>query len=396
MLTDDELLALLGDTESDRVERKASLADLGRIRQAICAFANDLPDHRQPGVLFVGVSDNGTCANLPITDELLLTLAHMRSDGNILPLPMMIVQKRVVANCEVAVIEVQPSYSPPVRHDGRVWIRVGPRRAIATLEEERRLTEKRRARDLPFDQRPVPGAAIEDLDLDLFGRVYLPSAVSPDVLAANDRSLEQQLASLRFFGPDGIPNVGALLVFGKDPIGWISGAYVQFLRIDGLELTDPIQRQKEIAGPMPEMLRAIDEVLMANVSVAVDVRAGPTEIRSPDYPIVALQQLVRNAVLHRTYETSNAPARVYWFNDRIEIHSPGGLYGHVTPENFGQPGVTDYRNPLLAEAMKVLGFVQRFGLGIPLARKELEKNGNPPPELSPGPNSVLVKVRRRA
>ena len=395
MLSDDELLALLTDMESDRVERKASLADPGRIRQAICAFANDLPDHRQPGVLFVGVSDDGTCANLPITDELLKTLAHMRSDGNILPLPMMTVQKRVLANCEVAVIEVQPSYAPPMRYDGRVWIRVGPRRAIASAEEERRLTEKRRARDLPFDQSPVPGATMEDLDLDLFSRVYLPSAVSPDVLAANDRSLEQQLASLRFLGPDGIPNVGALLVFGKDPIGSISGAYVQFLRIDGLELTDPIQRQKEIAGPMPEVLRDRRGLECKRLRCCQRV-AGPTELRSPDYPIVALQQLVRNAVLHRTYETSNAPSRVYWFSDRIEIRSPGGLYGHVTPENFGEPGVTDYRNPLLAEAMRVLGFVQRFGLGIPLARNELQKNGNPPLELSPGPNSVLVTVRRRA
>ncbi len=76
-----------------------------------------------------------------------------------------------------------------------------------------------------------------------------------------------------------------------------------------------------------------------------------------------MQQLVRNAVLHRTYETTNAPVRVYWYSDRIEIHSPGGLYGQVNPENFGQPQVTDYRNPLLAEAMKALGFVQRFGVG---------------------------------
>ena len=122
----------------------------------------------------------------------------------------------------------------------------------------------------------------------------------------------------------------------------------------------------------------------------------PREIKRADYPIVALQQLARNAVLHRTYEATNAPARVYWFSDRIEIHSPGGLYGRVNAGNFGQPGVTDYRNPLLAEAMKVLGYVQRFGMGIPLARKELEKNGNPPLELAANPNAVLVTVRRRA
>lgn len=55
MLCDDELLSLLADGESDRVERKESHSDAGRIRQAICAFANDLPGHNKPGVVFIGV-----------------------------------------------------------------------------------------------------------------------------------------------------------------------------------------------------------------------------------------------------------------------------------------------------------------------------------------------------
>ena len=119
------------------------------------------------------------------------------------------------------------------------------------------------------------------------------------------------------------------------------------------------------------------------------------EIREPDYPIVALQQLARNGVLHRTYEGTNAPVRINWFSDRIEILSPGGPYGQVTRTNFGNPGITDYRNPHLAEAMKILGYVQRFGVGIPLARKELAKNGNPPPEFIVEDTYVLVIVRRR-
>ena len=111
MLSDNELLELLADIESDRVERKASLSDRDRVRQAICAFANDLPDHRKPGVVFLGVHDDGTCANLRITDELLRTLSDMRSDGNILPFPMMTVQKKILDGCEMAVVEVQPSYN---------------------------------------------------------------------------------------------------------------------------------------------------------------------------------------------------------------------------------------------------------------------------------------------
>jgi ATP-dependent DNA helicase RecG len=327
MLTDTELSSLLADLESDRVERKASLSDRGRIRQAICAFANDLPDHRETGVLFIGVHDDGSCAHLPITDELQRTLADMRSDGNILPFPTRTVQKRTVGTCDVAVVEVQPSLSPPVRYDGRVWIRVGPRRGTATLEEERRLTEKRRAGDLTFDQRPVQGATVADLDLERFQRQYLPSAVAPDALSANDRNIEHQLAALRFLPPNGVPNAAAILVFGRNPVAWIPGAYLQFLRMDGTELTDPIRHQREITGPLPEMLSTLDEILAASISVRTDVRAGTTEVKHPDYPIVALQQLARNAVLHRTYETSYAPARVYWFSDRIEIHSRGGHTG---------------------------------------------------------------------
>ncbi len=178
-MNEHELIQLLRDIESDRVERKSSLNDSDKICEAICAFANDLPDHRLPGVLFVGVQDNGSCAHLPITDRVLQTLADMRSNGNITPFPSMIVQKHVLDGCELALVVVQPSDAPPIRYKGRTWIRIGPRRAMATPEEERRLAEKRRAGDLPCDIRPIPSATMSDIDIDLFQKVYLPSSLPP-------------------------------------------------------------------------------------------------------------------------------------------------------------------------------------------------------------------------
>ncbi|MEW6498272.1 MAG: ATP-binding protein [Cyanobacteriota bacterium] len=396
-MTDEELESLLNDLESDRVERKASIADRNVIRQAICAFANDLPNHQQPGVLLIGVNNDGTCANLPITDQLLLTLSDIRSDGNILPFPSMIVQKRIISGCELAIVIVEPSDAPPVRFNGRVWVRVGPRRATATAEEERRLAEKRRAKDLPFDLRPFVSATLDDLDLDLFCRVYLPSSLAVEILEENQRSVEQQLTSTRFATVEvpPKPTILGVLVVGKDPRQFVPGAYVQFLRLDGTELTAPIKDQKEIGGSLPDLLRILDETLQVNISVATDITAQPIELRQPDYPIVALQQLARNAIMHRTYEGTNAPVRITWFNDRIEIQNPGGPFGQVNRQNFGQPGVTDYRNPHLAEAMKNLGYVQRFGFGIQLARQQLEKNGNPSPEFEVEDAHVLVTVRRR-
>ena len=396
-MDDRELESLFRDLESDQVERKASDSDRNKIRQAICAFANDLPNYRKPGVIFVGVNDDGSCANLPITDKLLLRLTDMRSDGNILPFPVLTVSKKVIDGCEVVAVVVEPSDAPPVRFNGRTWIRIGPRRASATSEEERRLNEKRRAGDLPFDLRPLSSATLEDLNREFFQQSYLPFTLAPEVLAENQRSLTQQLASVRFITPepDLCPTVLGILVVGKDPKQFIPGHYVQFLRIDGAELGDPIKDQKEINGSLLDILRKLDETLQINISVASDITSASLEIQQPDYPIEALRQLARNAVMHRSYEQTNAPVKVYWFNDRVEITNPGGLFGQVNRENFGK-GATDYRNPHLAGVMKDLGYVQRFGYGIPTAKRALEKNGNSPPEFSLDDTYTSVIIRRRS
>ena len=397
-MTDAELERLLADVESDRSERKQSLAERDKIREAICAFANDLPNHAAPGVLYIGAKDDGSCAGLAVTDELLRTLADMRSDGNIVPIPSLTVQKKVLNRCEMAVVTVEPSDAPPVRYQGRVCVRVGPRRAYATPEEERRLTEKRRARDLPFDIWPMPAATTADLDMDRFRRTYLPASVAPEIIEENRRSVEQQLASLRLVTAEAaqsVPTVLGVLVIGKDTQALIPGAYVQFIRFDGTELTDPVRDAEAIGGPLPELIRMVEEKLEAHIETARDFVSGPIETAQPSYPVVAIQQLTRNAILHRTYEGTNAPVRINWFSDRIEILSPGGPYGQVTRANFGRPDVTDYRNPHLAEAMRNLGYVQKFGVGIALARKELEKNGNPPVEFKIEDTYVLAILRRR-
>jgi len=399
MATDAELEALLAMIESDRAERKETLRGDApeKCRQAICAFANDLPNHRQPGYLFIGVRDNGESAGVAITDELLRQLADMRSDGQILPLPSIAVEKRSLRGRDVAVVTVLPSDTPPVRYSGRVWIRTGPRRAVANAQDERILNEKRRHRDLPFDVHPVPSATIADLDKRLFADEYLPSIVARDVLDANNRTYEERLSACRMIesADTPTPTVTALLVLAPRVRDFIPCAYIQFLRIDGDSLADPIIDEESIDGPLSQMLRRIDEKIEAHIRTAVDFVSGATERRTPDFPFAALQQLVRNAVMHRTYESTNAPVRVSWFSDRVEILSPGGPYGLVTKENFGRPGFTDYRNPTLAESMKALGFVQRFGAGIPTAIKRLAENANPPPIFDAQDKFVLVTIRKR-
>ena len=120
--SDAELAAMMADLESDLVERKESLRGDApvKIRQAVCAFANDLPDHGRPGVVFVGAHDAGWPTGIDVTDDLLLQLADIKSDGNIVPPPTMTVEARVLAGARVAVLTAWPSDSPPVRYKGRI------------------------------------------------------------------------------------------------------------------------------------------------------------------------------------------------------------------------------------------------------------------------------------
>ncbi|MDP2066459.1 MAG: ATP-binding protein [Burkholderiaceae bacterium] len=402
-LTDAELLALASNMESDLIERKETWSGDApkKARQAVCAFANDLPNHGKPGVLFVGIKDDGSSAGpeFVVTDELLQTLANIKTDGKIVPPPTLTVAKKNLLGRDVAVVTVWPADAPPVRLEGRIWIRIGPRRDQATAQDERILNEKRRYRDQSFDTHPVGGSSLDDLSRNYFENEYLPQAVARDVLEVNGRSYEERLASLGMIASvdHPTPTVVGLLTLGKSPRTWVPSAYIQFLRIRGTQWGDPVADEAEIDGNLDTMLRRLDEKLKATLTVAVDFTSGSTtEVRATPYPLSALQQLARNAVMHRTFEGTNAPVRIYWFDDRIEISNPGGPYGAVTQENFGRPGASDYRNPILAGVLKNMGFVQRFGFGIAEARRAMDANGNPAPEFQVEATNVLVTLRRAA
>ncbi len=398
-LPDQELEALLDDTESDRVERKKTFkGDVPRkARQAICAFSNDLPAHNKPGILFIGANDDGTPSGIEITDQLLCALADIKTDGNILPLPVLTVEKRVLKGADMAIITVMPSDMPPVKNEGRIWIRTGPRRAIANEQEERILNEKRRYKNLPFDIYPIPSAKTSDLSKLIFENEYLPSAFAEDILEANHRTYEERLASCKMvLSPDEpTPTVAGLLAIGKNPQDYLPGASIQFLRIDGTELADPVVDEMLFSGAFVELLRGTEEKLNAHNRSSMDILSSPTHQQERPYPPAAIQQILYNAVLHRTYESTNAPVRVYWFNNRIEISNPGGPFGNVTPDNFASPGITDYRNPNIADILKTFGFIQAFGRGIATAQKEMEKNGNPPLEFETNPSTVLCTLRAK-
>lgn len=376
-MTADELRSLISSKETERVEKTRSTTDTDKFREAICAFSNDMSGLKLPGFLLVGVDEKDSAFRLSVTDALLQQFVSYRSDGAIMPLPVMhvSVHPHPEGGGEIIVVEVQPHDMPPVRYKGRTHVRIGPRKDTASEAEERLLLERRTSRFPTFDAGPCPEGSVSRLDVESFRHTYRPQAISEEVIAENHRSLEEQLAALRFYSLSrNCPTNAGMLVLAFDPLDVFPGAKVQFVQYAGPDLSDDVLAEKTFTGNLITLLSELDSFLKGRFTQKPVLISDLREKLVYDYPPEAIRELLMNAVLHRDYQ-STSPTRYYQFVDRIEIQNPGGLYGEASSENF--PRVNAYRNPIIAEAMHVLGYVNRFGRGIVRAQRLMKENGSP-------------------
>jgi len=386
----DDLRDTLGSQEGPGLEFKRELAHRDVLGKAICALANDLAGIGA-GDLVIGVTDKGATYPTDTSDGALLNVSQIRDEGNILPRPSIVVTAEKFAGEPVVRVHVSASAFGPVRFKGIAWVRPGPMTKQASPDDERVLTERLRSGQIPPDLRPVESATLSDLDVELIRSTYIPSVVATEVIEENGRPLDQQCASLRLIDLHLRPTLLGVLLAAYDPTAFVSGAYVQFVRYDGIEDSAPISDDEEIRDNLITAGRKIADLLQINIRSRVSATGALREVVIPDYPLAALRESFVNALVHRVYDASNAPVRVLWYSDRVEILSPGGPFGVVTEDNFRR--TTDYRNPNLAAAMKALGYLNRFGRGIARIETEMARNGNPPPEYDIGQSWWSVILR---
>ena len=375
MISKIEVQELLQSTETYRVERTISTGDMDKFQEAICAFSNDLPNSKKNGYLIIGAHDDGTLSGLKVDDALMKKIAAIRSDGNILPLPIMSVERFEFPDGDLLVAEVSPSLLPPVRYRGRTFVRIGPRRDIATEAEERILLERRTSYMATFDAMPCLGATINDIDVNYIKQDYLPQVIDTEVLASDKRDIKEQLASIHLYDlTHDCPTNAAIILFGNNPRHFLPGFYIQYVRFAGKAIGGQVLNEKRFQGPLyrllPELELFVSNAIITQRPVAISLFREKAVI---NYPNNALRELLMNACMHRDYQ-SNMPVRLYQFDDHIEIMNAGGLYGEARPENF--PTVNDYRNPIIAEAMKEMKYVNMFNQGIRRVQEMLRDNNN--------------------
>jgi ATP-dependent DNA helicase RecG len=164
-------------------------------------------------------------------------------------------------------------------------------------------------------------------------------------------------------------------LLGINPLYFIPGAYIQYVKFPGNNFSPEVELEKKFSGALVTELGSIENFIKDIVIKTRPLRNDERmqEFLVSNYPLWALREFIMNAIMHRDYE-SNAPIYFYDFSDHIEIINPGGLYGEVRQENF--PDASDYRNPELGEAMKTLGYVNRFNYGVRNAQSILKESGN--------------------
>ena len=184
-----------------------------------------------------------------------------------------------------------------------------------------------------------------------------------------------QLASLRFYDlRSDCPTIAGVLAFGKDVRYFFPVAYVQFVKFEGKEIHNNVIADMQFHGNLITLADELDRFIKLNI---IKKRPIPVSTLFEDYVYNysdwAIREFLMNTLIHRSYEI-NSPVRFYQYSDRIEIINPGGLYGNARPENF--PNVNDYRNPTLAEVLRVMKVVNRFARGVTTAQQKLIANGN--------------------
>lgn len=230
------------------------------------------------------------------------------------------------------------------------------------------------------DIRPIPRESIHSLDKNrLDDYIHKLKTGKPHLASLDDEAI-YELMSITV---NGQVSLYATMLFSPFPQAFLPQLGIIATVVPGKEIGDRGEQEerftdnRRIEGPIPEMLDEAINFIRRNMKTKtiVDAETGKRQDKT-EYPVTAVREAVLNALVHRDYSfhTEGMPIQITMYEDRIEISNPGGLYGRIRIDQLGkvQP---DTRNPVLANAMEVLGLTENRYSGIPTIRKELERVG---------------------
>lgn len=356
-----ELLEIVGRGEDSRHQFKADVTNPVSMAAEMVAFSNS-----DGGMIFIGVGDDGTVHGLATVDvHRINQLIANAASTHVRPAVNPITENVQVATGVVIVVTVAEGIAKPyMDNSGVIWVKSGSdKRRVTAREEMQRMFQA--AQLVHADEVPVQGSSIADVDLDYFRRFY--RVRYDQELDEQELSLRQVLANMRLMSGNVLTVTGVLL-FAQEPQNFLPVFQVKAVCYPGddIHVTTYLD-SADIAGKLQAQFDDALGFIMRNLH-RDQVGQGVNTTGELEIPRIVLEELLANALIHRDYFVS-APIRIFIFDDRVEIISPGHLPNNLTVANI-RAGNSNIRNPILTSfATKLLPY-RGLGNGILRALRE--------------------------
>ncbi len=250
------------------------------------------------------------------------------------------------------------------------------------------------------DERPVANASRESLDEEkLEEYIALRKQERPGFA----RLPETQICEMLNICRGNEPTLAAVMNFGLYPQGYFPQLCITAIVVPGTEIgeTDDMNARfldnRRIEGTIPEMVEQALLFCRRNMKIrtTIDSETGLRTDRT-EYPVDAIREAVLNALIHRDYSiyTEGTPVQIDFFSDRLEIHSPGTLYGRMSVEQLGYAR-PDQRNPALAVMTEILTSAENRYSGIPTMRRAMKEYHLPEPKFENRRDEFVVTFYNR-
>lgn len=356
-----ELLEIAARGEDSRHQFKADVTNQTSLASEIVAFANS-----GGGRIFIGIDDDGTIREHDAASvHRLNQLIGNASSESVRPAINPTTENVSVGTGVAIVVTVPDGISKPyMDNTGAIWVKSGSdKRRVTAREELQRMFQA--AQLVHGDDVPVPGTSVADVDLDYFRRFF--RARYEQDMDQQGQSLGQILSNMRLLS-DGLLTVSGILLFGRDPQALQPVFHIKAVCYPGNDIhTSTYLDSSDIYGRIQTQFEESLSFILRNLR-REQRGQGINTTGEVEIPRIVFEELLANALIHRDYFVS-APIRIFVFDDRIEIVSPGYLPNNLTVANI-QTGNSNIRNPILTSfATKLLPY-RGLGTGILRALRE--------------------------
>ena len=360
-----KILNIIDQGENVYVEFKESKIHADTLAKEIISFAN-----YNGGTLLLGVSDNGRIKGVHEEKNYEEWIANIVRN-NVIPSIQVDCYQMNVNGKRLIIVNIPKGKDKPYQSiNGKYYIRVGSTNRIATQQELLRLFQASGV--FHYDLNSVPCTSIKDLNFTKLDQYFQRYSLS--FSQENDKQKQILLQNVDILSEFGEVTIGGLLIFGINPSKYLFQSGISFACFKGVNINQELLNNQKIEGTLDYLIDTGVAVIKNHVMVPSIIDKNKRKDKKFIYSDAVYKELITNAVVHRNYSISGSKIRIFLFDDRLEVISPGRLPNTVSIKKLPF-GVSFAVNPVIVKFMENFRYIDQLGRGLPMVYNEAVSNG---------------------